>query len=237
MNTQPASTIETLERRLQAVRTLRDYKIGAACEPRRKTWLTALLRIVEPWMGTGRPVPIGEIVVDARWGAVTHGGPGGWWPTELYAFPGHAKTRALVEIDYWEAVEPLESIPEEEISPLVAACAASLELTHGPMQLVMPDMDNPEDATRVRKILAHMPRHHGWALDAATGRKRKGGGWNPVEDLYRQQAGGVAMEWQWRRYTSELAEAGGLPHPNLLSRLGGWLHPSLRKRPRWVSEH
>ena len=253
MEPQATLIIGDMQVQLWAARTLADYyRPGGDQEARRRGWLKALLGIVEPWMGEGRPVPVGEIVVDLRWGIrADAGGPGGFHPSELAGRPGHTDTRLLADIEFWDTVEGLTNLPEEEISPLISAATAALILTRGPIEFVLPDTNNPADVLRIQKILLHTPSHNGWALDAITGRRRKTGGWNPMEERYRidrsmarwywfqdhpEAPGGLGPPLDWRDYTAELAEAGGLPHPNQLSSLQDWLHPSLRQRPGWLRD-
>ena len=77
MEPQASLIIGDMQVQLWAARTLADYyRPGGDQEARRRGWLKALLGIVEPWMGEGRPVPVGEIVVDLRWGIrADAGGP------------------------------------------------------------------------------------------------------------------------------------------------------------------
>lgn len=173
------------------------------------------LAIVRPHFLAGAEVPLGEILLDARWGV--HGrlqGPAPRCPA--LANTPYRYTRWIAAPGFEAALLPLYGYPMHLHRPLMAAVLFTLELQHGRIAMIEPDLDpyTGDSSLAVTKLRLH---------EGETAARP------PVDE--DDETGG---RYGWQRRLVELAEAEGyVAHPDAISRIGRWLHPDLARRPWW----
>lgn len=179
------------------------------------------LAIVRPHFLSGTEVPLGEILLDARWGVEGRlDGPAPRCPALDHTM--YRYTRWIAAPGFESALLPLYGYPMHLHRPLMAAVLFTLELQHGRIAMIEPDLDpyigDTDASLAVTKLRLH---------EAETAARP------PVDE--DDETGG---RYGWHRRLVELAEAEGyVTHPDAMSRLDRWLHARLARRPGWWPGH
>lgn len=175
------------------------------------------LAIVRPHFIAGTEVPLGEILLDARWGVRGRlQGPAARCPA--LAHSPYRYTRWIAAPCFEAALLPLYGYPMHLHRPLMAAILFTLELQHGRVTMIEPDLDpfvgDTDAALAVTKLRLH---------EGETGARL------PADE--DDETGG---RYGWQSRLVALAEAEGyVTHPDAMSRLDRWLHPALARHPWW----
>lgn len=175
------------------------------------------LAIVRPHFLAGSQVPLGEILLDARWGirGRLHG------PTPHWSALDHTVyryTHWIAAPGFEAALMPLYGYPMHLHRPLMAAVLFTLELQHGRVAMIEPDLDPYVGDSDARLAAAKLRLHEGETAARP-----------PVDE--DDDTGG---RYGWQGRLVALAEAEGyVTHPDAMSRLDLWLHGDLARRPWW----
>lgn len=175
------------------------------------------LAIVRPHFLAGTEVPLGEILLDARWGVRGRlQGPAARCPA--LAQSPYRYTRWIAAPGFEAALLPLYGYPMHLHRPLMAAVLFTLELQHGPVAMIEPDLDPYVGDADAALAVTKLRLHEG---ESAA---------RPPAD----EDDGTGARYGWQGRLIALADAEGyLTHPDAMSRLDRWLHDALARRPWW----